>query len=72
MTPAIAPPPEYYPPTRSAAFVVPAPQYVRAEVDVFESDFPDGIDYDRWAGIVDPSPRDGFADRLDLIDLFED
>ena len=73
MTPAICPPPEYRPPTASAAIVVPTPQYVRAEPDSeFVRSFPGGIDYDRWIGVVEPSPREDFADRLDLLDLLED
>jgi hypothetical protein len=34
--------------------------------------WPDGIDYETWAQVVKPSPRDAFADSLDIIDLDED
>jgi hypothetical protein len=39
----------------------------------FDSNFwPEGIDYDKWAAVVRPSPRSAFADRLDIVDLTED
>jgi hypothetical protein len=34
--------------------------------------WPEGIDYDRWAGVARPSPRSAFADRLDVVDLLGD
>jgi hypothetical protein len=37
-----------------------------------EPDFPAGIDYERWTSVVTPAPRDVFADRLDVVDLFDD
>ena len=36
------------------------------------SEFPGGIDYDRWTEVVQPSPRDAFADRLDLLDILDE
>ena len=73
MTPAIAPPLVYRTPTASAAIVVSAPAYIQADADpTWEPDFPQGINYDRWTGVVQTSPRDTFADRLDLLDLLDD
>jgi hypothetical protein len=34
--------------------------------------WPEGIDYDKWATVVRPSPRSAFADRLDIVDLAGD
>ncbi len=70
MSPAIAPPPDYRTPTAAAAIIVPAPAYAYA--GVVEPDFPEGIDYDRWTGIVHPSPRSAFADSLDLLDFADE
>lgn len=41
-------------------------------VTVGDPNFPEGIDYERWSRVVRPSPRAAFADRLDLLELFED
>lgn len=70
MTAAIAPPTNYMPPTASAALIVPAPAYAPAYSSA--SYFPEGINYERWAPLVHAAPRDAFADRLDLLDLFDD
>jgi hypothetical protein len=32
------------------------------------SDNPRGIDYERWTRLVNPAPREAFADALDLIE----
>lgn len=37
-----------------------------------EPGLPEGIDYERWTRLVSPAPRGEFADRLDVLDLFED
>jgi hypothetical protein len=34
-------------------------------------DWPNGIDYERWAPIVRPAPREAFADPLDLLDMLD-
>jgi len=34
--------------------------------------FLDGIEYDRWTGLVRPSPREAFADRMDLLDILDE
>jgi hypothetical protein len=73
LTPAIAPPLDYSPPTRSAATVVPLPEFVWPDMEIADgSYFLDGIDYDRWTGIVRPSPREAFADRIDLLDILDE
>lgn len=66
MTPAIAPPLDYSPPTRSAASVVLMPEFVWPDVEIADGSYLlGGIDYDRWTGFVRPSPREAFADRMD-------
>jgi len=50
---------------------VPAPTYAVVDVVAGQS-FPEGIDYERWAAVVQPAPREAFADRLDVLDLFDD
>ena len=73
MSPAIAPPPTYRTPTASAAIIIIAPAFAGAQQgDVTDPDFPHGIDYERWSSVVQPAAREAFADRLDLIDLFDD
>jgi hypothetical protein len=32
----------------------------------------EGIDYDRWSSVAQPSARSAFADRLDVVDLLGD
>jgi hypothetical protein len=64
---AIAPRP-YAASTASVTSPVPAPRYLPVEDDAITPNFPQGIDYDRWAAVVRPSPREAFADRLDLDD----
>jgi hypothetical protein len=34
-------------------------------------DLPEGIDYERWARLVKPVPREAFADSLDLLNLLD-
>ena len=77
MTPVIDLPPNLRTPT--AAMVVVFEEHYQAVMptasesnDGFAGDFPQGIDYDRWADVVRPSPREAFADRLELLDLFDD
>lgn len=33
-----------------------------------EPDLPEGIDYERFTPLVNPAPREAFADPLDLIE----
>jgi hypothetical protein len=78
MTPVLDLPPSYQLMTASSAIVV--YHEFRSEVDVNDlvhpplgaPDFPGGIDYDRWARVVRPSPRSAFGDPLDLVDLFDE
>ena len=55
--------------TVSGNFFVPYPSEF---VHLDEPDFPDGIDYDTWAAIVNPAPRETFADSLELLDALPD
>jgi hypothetical protein len=74
MTPVIALPPEYQPTTASSAIVVALAHHgsgTEALQVIGPPDFPEGIDYDRWLHVVRPSPREAFADALDL-DLVDD
>jgi hypothetical protein len=64
------PPPFYMPPTASAALIVRTPAYAAAAASA--SYFPEGIEYAQWAHVVTPAPREAFADRLDMLDLFDD
>jgi hypothetical protein len=41
---------------------------VSDDADVGAPDFPAGIDYERWTLLVNPAPREAFADRLVLLD----
>jgi hypothetical protein len=73
LTPAIAPPVDYSPPTASATTVLPLPSLLWPDVDTVDgSYFPGGIDYDRWTEVVRPAPRGAFADRLDLLDVLDE
>lgn len=76
MTPLIALPPEVAAPTRVAATMVVymrPPRTGEPTEELVGSDYwPDGIDYDRWAPIAQPSPVGAFADPLDFLDLPED
>jgi hypothetical protein len=78
MTPIVELPPEYQTVTAASPGVVEV-VYFRPEADedalvepLGPSDFPEGIDYDRWVHVVRPSPREAFADPLDFPDLFDD
>jgi hypothetical protein len=42
------------------------------ELVVGAPDLPEGIDYDRWVGLVNPASRERFADRLDLLETLDD
>jgi len=55
--------------TLSGNFFVP---FVSEFVPVQKPDFPLGIDYEAWAPIVQPSPREAFVDRLDILDELPD
>ena len=84
--PLIAVPPLAVATTPSSALVVDANHQTRTSssalsffIETADDDlaapasrFPDGIDYGRWAGVVRPSPRDLFADRLDMLDDLDD
>jgi hypothetical protein len=53
--------------------VVPLPEFVWPDVEIADgSYFSGGIDYDRWADLVRPSPREAFADRMDLLDILDE
>lgn len=56
--------------------MVSLPEFVWPDMEIADgadgSYFLDGIDYDRWTGIVRPSPREAFADRLDLLDILDE
>ena len=41
-------------------------------LEIGEADLPGGIDYARWSGLALPASREGFADPLDFVDLFDD
>jgi hypothetical protein len=57
----------------SVAFVDVQPQPEVEPTDWFDSSvWPEGIDYERWAAVVKPAPREAFADRLDVVDLLAD
>lgn len=50
--------------------MVSLPEFAWPDVEIDDgSYFPGGIDYDRWTGLVRPSPRHAFADRMDLLDI---
>ena len=72
MTPVITPPRTYR--TVSSAIVISERQSYSADIAVSTDgpDFPQGIDYGRWIGVVRPSPREAFADPLDLLDELPD
>ena len=73
LTPAIAPPLDYSPPTRSAASVVSLPEFAWPDLEIAEGAyFVGAIDYDRWTGLVRPSPREAFAARMDLLDILDE
>jgi hypothetical protein len=86
VTPIFIAPPELPPPPRVAnavivkgiasnasAATISASVYVPYTVPlVGEPDWPSGIEYDKWAPVVQPSPRQAFADRLDIVELFGD
>jgi hypothetical protein len=62
-------PPQYQPPTASATGNL---VFVAYDDELTGSDLPQGIDYDRYTGLVRPAPRGTFQDPLDLADLFDD
>ena len=78
ISPAPPPPaPVLFTQTGSSALVFQAP-YRRAfdpaeltDVLVGAPEIPDGIDYDRWVGLVRPAPRAAYADSLELTDYFD-
>lgn len=73
LTVAIAPPLDYSPPTRSVASVVLLPGFVWPDAETASGSYlPGGIDYERWTGLVQPSPRDEFADRIDLLNILDE
>jgi hypothetical protein len=78
MTPVVDLPPEYRTATAASPVVF---KVVYFDPDAYEDalveplgppDFPEGIDYARWAPVVHPSPREAFADPLDTADLLDD
>lgn len=77
MTPVIDPPLPYRPNTAASTFAVEA-VYHEPDRDAWQElvlgapNFPEGINYAAWAHVVRPSPREAFADPLDLADLFDD
>lgn len=78
MTPVLDPPKIATPSTGSAALsLVEAifstevePQPEADEASMLDSNYwPEGIDYEKWSAVAQPSPRSAFADRLDIVDL---
>jgi hypothetical protein len=77
VTPVLDPPQSAKRSTASAAIELDVPAPAVSGEDAAEADevtlldahfWAEGIDYERWAPIVEPSPRSAFADPLDLLD----
>jgi hypothetical protein len=75
MTPVVDLPREYRPSTGASTIAVEA-VYFESDEDLSPelplANWPEGIEYERWADVVRPAPRGAFADPLDLADLFGD
>jgi hypothetical protein len=72
MTPLMALPPLPVTPARSAAIVVVAPELVTPDASSAGYAWPEGIDYERWTPAIQPSPRESFGDRLDILEQLAD
>jgi len=76
MTPLVALPPQAVSPTRvgitMAIRETKSQRLATTEWTTDSYDWPEGIDYDKWAPIARPAPAGAFADPLDFLDLPED